>query len=115
MVHLPSDITETEMVRANGGQPLKWPNDPLHQIAYCLWLRHNLKAFVDTERIGNAVMIGSFGNQDNAHRMHECGRKLAHMNGIHLYHGWPTGLSGVMKLILSDPKDWPCPVANYKL
>lgn len=115
MVHLPSDVTETELVRANGGQPLKWPGDPLHQIIYCLWLRQNLKAFVDQQRIGDAVMIGSFGNRDNANQMHECARRLAKINGINLHYNWPTGLAGVIRLTKTDPSEWPATPQKYGL
>ncbi len=115
MVHLPSDITETEMVRANGGKPLEWPNDPLHRIAYTLWLRNNLKAFVDQDRLNQAFMIGSHGNPDSAHKVHTALRTLAKINGYHRYHNWPTGLEGIIKLIKTDPDEWPATPKQYGL
>ncbi len=115
MVHLPSDVTETELVKANGGQPLKWPNEPLHRIAYTLWLLNNLKAFVDPKRMNQAFTIGSHGNPDTAHKVHSALRTLAKINGINLHHGWPTGLEGVIKLIQTDPDEWPTTPQKYGL
>ncbi|NOD75992.1 MULTISPECIES: hypothetical protein [unclassified Ruegeria] len=115
MVHLPSDITESEMILANGGKPLEWPNDPLQRIAYVLWLRSNLQTFVEQERMDQALLIGSHGNQDTAHKVHTALRTLAKINGYHIHHGWPTGLEGIIKLIKTDPQDWPATPQKYGL
>ncbi len=115
MVHLTSDITESEMIRANGGKPLEWPNDPLHRIAYVLWLRENLRGFVEQDRMRQAVLIGSHGNRDTADKAHTALRTLARINGHHVYHNWPTGLEGIIKLIKTDPDEWPVTPKQYGL
>ncbi len=103
------------MRRANGGKPLDWPNDPLHRIAYALWLRSNLKTFVEQERLNQAFMMGSHGNRDTAIKYQQAIRTLVKINSIHVYHNWPTGLEGIIKLIQTDPDDWPATPKQYGL